>query len=168
MMASCENGLASGFINATYSDNSTSSSPVLVPAWWSWPYPAGADIILPYSYTNQTINYNKSMVYQTINWIDSTKELVSLTLPNVTAGSNSSPGGAAVKIRLHIFSLSVLPAIGSATDLEIQFARTVGEQHNFGYPAQIRRRLWKSSSIMLVPSEFLLITVSRWRYPLLD
>ena len=64
------------------------------------------------------------MVYQTINWIDSTKELLSLKLPNVTAGSNSSPGGAAIKIRLHIFSLSMLPTIGSAADLEIQFART--------------------------------------------
>ena len=124
MMASCENGLASGFINATYSDNSTASSPVLVPAWWSWPYPAGGDIILPYFYTNKAINYNRSMVYQTINWIDSTKELVSLTLPNVTASSNSGPGGAAIETRLHIFSLSMLPATGSAIDLEIQFART--------------------------------------------
>jgi alpha-L-fucosidase len=33
MLASCETGLASSFINATYSDGSTSSSPVLVPAW---------------------------------------------------------------------------------------------------------------------------------------
>jgi alpha-L-fucosidase len=64
------------------------------------------------------------MVYQTFNWIDSAKELVSLTLPNVTAGSNSRPGRAAIKIRLHIFSQSMLPTIGSATDLEIQFART--------------------------------------------
>ena len=79
MMASCEKGLASGFINATYSDNSTSSSPVLVPAWWSWPYPAGGDIIFPYYFTNDTIDYNRSMVYQTINRIDSTKEQVSLT-----------------------------------------------------------------------------------------
>jgi alpha-L-fucosidase len=124
MMTSCENGLASGFINATYSDNSTSSSPVLVPAWYTWPYPAGGDIILPYYYTNETINYNRSMFFQTTNWIDSTKELVSVTLPNVTAGSNSGPGGAAIETRLHIFSLSMLPATGSAIDLEIQFART--------------------------------------------
>jgi alpha-L-fucosidase len=124
MMASCENGLASGFINATYSDNSTSSSPVLVPAWYSWPYPAGGDIILPYYYTNETANFNRSMFYQSINWIDSTKELVSLTLPNVTEGSNSGPGGAAIQTRLHIFSLSMLPASGSSIDLEIQFART--------------------------------------------
>jgi alpha-L-fucosidase len=64
------------------------------------------------------------MIYQTINWIDSTKKLVSLTLPNITAGSNSGPGGAAIKTRLYFFSLSMLPVIGSAIDLEIQFART--------------------------------------------
>jgi alpha-L-fucosidase len=64
------------------------------------------------------------MFYQSINWIDSTKELVSLTLPNVTEGSNSGPGGAAIQTRLHIFSLSMLPATGSGIDLEIQFART--------------------------------------------
>jgi alpha-L-fucosidase len=118
MMASSESGLASGFINATYSDNSTSSSPILVPAWWSWPYPAGGDIILPYYYTSGAISYNRSMFFQTINW------LVSLTLPNVTRGSNSGPGGAAIKTRLHLFSLSMLPATGSAIDLEVQFART--------------------------------------------
>jgi alpha-L-fucosidase len=124
MFASCENGLASGFINATYSDNSTTSSPVLVPAWYNWPYPAGGDIILPHYFTNTTINYNRSMFYQTINWIDSTKELVSLTLPNVTAGSNSGPGGAAIKTRLHLFSVSLLPATGISIDLEVQYARS--------------------------------------------
>lgn len=124
MLASCETGLASGFVNATYSDGTTSSSPVLVPAWYNWPYPAGGDIILPHYFTNTTIDYNRSMFYETINWIDSTKELVSLTLPNVTAGSYSGPGGAAIKTRLHIFSVSVLPAQGSAIDLEIQYARS--------------------------------------------
>jgi alpha-L-fucosidase len=123
MLASCENGLASGFINATHSDGSTSSSPVLVPAWYNWPYPAGGDIILPYYLTNMTINYNRSMFYETINWVGSTKELVSLTLPNVTAGSFSGPGGAAIKTRLHLFSVSVLPATGTAVDLEVQYAR---------------------------------------------
>ena len=124
MFASCENGLASGFINATYSDNSTTSSPVLVPAWYNWPYPAGGDIILPHYFTNSTISYNRSMFYQTTNWIDSTKELVSLMLPNVTAGSNSGPGGAAIQTRLHLFSVSLLPVAGSSRDLEIQFARS--------------------------------------------
>jgi alpha-L-fucosidase len=124
MFASCETGLASGFINATYSDNTTSSSSVLVPAWYNWPYPAGGDIILPYRYTNTTVDYNRSMFYQTINWIDSTKDLVSLTLPNVTAGSNSGPGGAPINTRLHLFSVSLLPANGTSVDLEIQYARS--------------------------------------------
>ena len=121
--ASSESGLASGYINATYSDNSTSSSPVLVPQFWNG-YPAAGDIILPYYYTDTTIDYNRSMFYQTINWIDPTRELVSLTLPNVTAGSNSGPGGAAINTRLHLFSVSVLPATGRAIDLEIQYARS--------------------------------------------
>ncbi|KUJ24113.1 glycoside hydrolase [Mollisia scopiformis] len=64
------------------------------------------------------------MIYQTINWLDSTKELVSITLPNVTAGSNSGPGGAAVKTRLHLFSVSMLPAAGSNIDLQAQYARS--------------------------------------------
>jgi alpha-L-fucosidase len=122
MLASCENGR---FRKCTYSDGSTSSSPVLVPARYNRPYPAGGDIILPYYLTNMTINYNHSMFYETINWVDSTKELVSLTLPNVTAGSNSGPGGAAIKTRLHLFSVSVLPATGAAVvDLEVQYARS--------------------------------------------
>lgn len=110
MMASSESGLASGSINALYNDNSTSSSPVLVPAWYNWLTPAGGDIILPYYYTNSEINYNRSMFYQTINWLDSTKQLVSLTLPTVN--------------KLHIFSLSMLPATGSAINLKVQMART--------------------------------------------
>jgi alpha-L-fucosidase len=48
-----------------------------------------------------------------------------LTLPNVTAGSNSGPGGAAIKTRLHLCSASVLPATGAAAvDLEVQYARS--------------------------------------------
>jgi len=58
------------------------------------------------------------MFYETINWIDSTKELVSLTSPNVTAGSNSGPGGAAIQTRLHLLSVSVLPTAGTAIDLK--------------------------------------------------
>jgi alpha-L-fucosidase len=72
-----------------------------------------------------TVNYNRSMFYETINWVDPTKELVSLTLPNVAAGSNSGPGGAAIKTRLHLFSVSVLPATGAAAvDLEVQYDRS--------------------------------------------
>jgi len=124
MLASSETGLASGFINATYSDNTTSSSPILVPAWINWGAPAGGDIIFPYYYTNTSINWNRSMIYQTINWLDSTKDLVSLTLPNVTEGPNNGPGGDDIDTRLHIFSVSMLPATSSGIDLQVQYARS--------------------------------------------
>ncbi|KAK4994758.1 hypothetical protein LTR16_007313, partial [Cryomyces antarcticus] len=119
MLASSETGLANGFVNATYSDKTTTSGPVLVSSWYRWPYPAGGDIVLPYYYTNETINYNRSMIFETINWLDSTKELVSLTLPNVTAGAMDGPKGTALDTRLHLFSLSLLPAVGSAMKLDI-------------------------------------------------
>ncbi|KAL9110762.1 MAG: hypothetical protein Q9227_004754 [Pyrenula ochraceoflavens] len=129
MLAAGETGLAAGFVNATYSDGSTSSTQVLVPAWWSWPYPAGGDLIFPNYYTNQTTDYNRSNIYQTINWLDSTKELVSLTLPNVTAGSDSGPGGTAITTRLHIFSASLMPAENATIQtngpaIEVQYARS--------------------------------------------
>ena len=84
---------------------------------------------MPIYYDNQSINYNKSNIFETVNWLDSTKELVSLTLPNVTVGSSSSPGGAAVDTRLHIFSVSLSPIVTNQTSqtipqLEIQYARS--------------------------------------------
>jgi alpha-L-fucosidase len=59
------------------------------------------------------------MFYQTINWLDSFKELVSVTIPNVTAGSDSGPGGSEIDTRLHIFLVSMLPANRSGIDLEV-------------------------------------------------
>jgi alpha-L-fucosidase len=100
----------------------------LCPAWWSWPYPARGDFIFPYYYSNKTVDFNRSNIFETVNWLDSTKELTSITLPNVTAGSNSGPGGAAISTRLHIFALSLWSATQtqqtSALNLEIQYART--------------------------------------------
>lgn len=64
------------------------------------------------------------MIFQTINWLDSTKELVSLQLPNVTAGASNSPGGAAQTTRLHIFAVSLVPATGFGISLEVQHARS--------------------------------------------
>ncbi|KAF2189055.1 glycoside hydrolase family 29 protein [Zopfia rhizophila CBS 207.26] len=84
MLAASENGMAQGTINGTYADNTTTSGAVLVPAWWSWPYPTGGDLVFPYRVTNETIDYNRSNIFQASNWLDSSKELVSLKLPNVT------------------------------------------------------------------------------------
>src|SRR6266511_5744391 len=62
MLAASETGLAAGTINATYADGNTTSSQVLVPTWWTWPYPAGGDLIFPFYYTNTTVNYNRSNI----------------------------------------------------------------------------------------------------------
>ena len=124
MLAAAETAIATGFVTATYSDNTTTSGPVLVDPFWDWPYPYGGDIIFPYYLTNSSIDYNRSMIFQTINWLDSTKELVSLQLPNVTAGAANGPGGAAEDTRLHIFAVSIVPATGSGISLSVQYARS--------------------------------------------
>ncbi|KAF2466114.1 glycoside hydrolase [Lindgomyces ingoldianus] len=111
MFAASEEGMAQGTINATYTDSTTTSGPVLVPAWWSWPYPAGGDMI---------------NIFRTSNWLDSSKELDSLILPNVTGGSATNPGGAEIKARLHIFALTLVPAVTTANGhvVSVQYARS--------------------------------------------
>lgn len=124
MLAAAETAIATGFVNATYADNTTTSGPVLIDPFWDWPYPYGGDIIFPYYLTNSSIDYNRSMIFQTINWLDSTKELVSLQLPNVTVGAGNGPLGASEDTRLHIFAVSMLPAVGSGVSLQVQSARS--------------------------------------------
>lgn len=116
MLASSETSSANTALNSTYADGSTGSSAVLVPAFQSWPYPAGGDLVFPYFYTNETINYNRSNIFQVINWLDSSKELTSLTLPDIPDG----------KSKLHIFSMSLwpVPEDSSGPRLDIQYART--------------------------------------------
>lgn len=126
MLAASETGIAQGTINASFADNSTSSSAVLVPAWWSWPYPTGGDLVFPYRLTNESVDWNRSNIFQTRNWLDSSKVLTSLTLPNVTGGSATDPGGAAISSRLHIFALTLVPAASDAAGpmLSVQYARS--------------------------------------------
>lgn len=124
MLAAAEGAVATGYVNAVYSDDTATSGSMLVDPYWAWPYPYGGDFIFPYYLTNSSVDYNRSMIFQTINWLDSTKELVSLQLPNVTAGASNSPGGAAQRTRLHIFAVSLVPATGSGISLEVQHARS--------------------------------------------
>ncbi|KAL2864289.1 glycoside hydrolase superfamily [Aspergillus lucknowensis] len=119
--------MASATAIATYSDGSTGSVPLLVPPWWTWPYPAGGDLIFPSYLTSDSESYNRSNIFQTTNWLDSSKDLVSLTLNNVTGGSATSPGGGSVDTRLHIFSLSLWPVEDHSThrpSLVAQYARS--------------------------------------------
>lgn len=77
--------------------------------------------------TENTTNFNRTNIFQTINWLDSSKELVSLKFPKSSSGSSTEPGGAAVDTKLHVFALSLLPASkqSSATaKLETQYARS--------------------------------------------
>lgn len=64
------------------------------------------------------------MIYQSVSWLDSTKQVSSITLPNVTSGAATGPGGAAQKTRLHIFAVSLVSATGAGISLEIQQARS--------------------------------------------
>ncbi|KAI4720922.1 glycoside hydrolase [Aureobasidium sp. EXF-10727] len=124
MLVAAESAVATGYVNVTYTDNTTSSGPILVDPFWSWPYPYGGDIVFPYYLTNSSIDYNRSMIYQSVNWLDSTKQVSSVTLPNVTSGAATGPGGAAQNPRLHIFAVSLVSATGSGISLEIQQARS--------------------------------------------
>lgn len=127
MLAASESGMASGSINATYADGSTGSGGLLIPAWWSWPYPAGGDLVFPQYLTNTSQDYNRSNIFQTINWLDSSKELVSLTLPKDAGGSSTDPGGDAVGTKLHVFALSMWPVTAADSEnpqLEVQYARS--------------------------------------------
>lgn len=127
MLASAESSIATGFVNATYSDNTTVSSPILVDPYKDWPYPYGPGIAWPYTLTNSSENpydYNRSMIYQSVTWLDASKELVSLQLPNVTSGAAGDPGGASEDTRLHIFAVSLIPALDTGISLEVQYARS--------------------------------------------
>ncbi|KAJ5948367.1 hypothetical protein N7466_001382 [Penicillium verhagenii] len=127
MLAASESGMASGKVLAKYADGSTTSGSLLVPAWWSWPYPEGGDLIFTCYLTENGTNWNRSNIFQTTNWLDSSKELVSLTFPNASTGSSTSPGGAAISTKLHIFALSMLPLSSDTAgmvQLETQYARS--------------------------------------------
>lgn len=123
LLAAAESAIATGYVNATYADGTTTSGPVLVDPFWDWPYPYGGDIIFPYYFTNSTVDYNRSMIFRVTTWLDSTKELTSLRLPNVTTGSSNGPGGEAQDTRLHVFAVSMLPASDEGLSLGIQMAR---------------------------------------------
>jgi alpha-L-fucosidase len=116
ILAAAETSIATGFINTTYADNSTASSPILVDPYKNWPYPYGGWITWPYTLTNSTEeprDYNRSMIFQSVTWLDSSKELISLQLPNVTSGASGDPGGETQETRLHIFAVTLHPATGS-------------------------------------------------------
>lgn len=124
MLAAAESAIATGSVSATYSDGSTTSGAVLVDPFWAWPYPYGGDIIFPYHLTNETVDYNRSMIFRTVTWLDSSKELTSLQLPNVSSGAGNGPGGGAEQTRLHVFAVSLIPTDADGMSLNVELARS--------------------------------------------
>lgn len=130
LLAAAESAIATGFVNASYADGTTTSVPVLVDPFWDWPYPFGGDIIFPYHLTNESVDYNRSMIFRVTAWLDGSRVLTGLQLPNVTSGASSDPGGEALDTRLHVFAVSMLPATiggddsGSGYSLQVQLARS--------------------------------------------
>ncbi|KUI62553.1 Tissue alpha-L-fucosidase [Cytospora mali] len=124
MLSAAHHAIATGYVNATYADGSTTSGAVLVDPFWAYTFPYGGDIIFPYYLTNQTIDYNRSSIFRTVTWLDSTQELTGLQLPNVTKGASSGPLGSPEDTRLHIFAVSMIPAPGDGISLDVQLARS--------------------------------------------
>lgn len=124
MLAASEQGLASGTVNASYSTGANTTGGILVPSWWSWPYPFGGDLVFPHYFTNESVDWNRSNIFQTDTWLDGSRNLTSITLP-IATGADSGPGGSGIDTRLHIFSISLLPVSDlPGLQLEVQQART--------------------------------------------
>ncbi|KAI0475354.1 glycoside hydrolase [Xylariaceae sp. FL0804] len=131
MLAAAETAIATGTVTATYADNGTATAgEVLVDPFWDWPYPYGGDLVFPSYYSNSSVDYNRSMIFHSVNWLDSSRELATLQLPNVTTGSGSGPGGAGEDTRLHIFAVSLVPAeaagsgSGDVVSVAVEYARS--------------------------------------------
>ena len=116
VLAAGDGKSTTGFLNATYADGTASDSAILVPPFWSWPYPFGGDIVFPYLLTARGINYNRSMIFHTAHWLDASKNLTSITLPN---SSHSPPGN-----RMHIFAISLVTASEEGQQLQVIHARS--------------------------------------------
>ncbi|EUC27174.1 hypothetical protein COCCADRAFT_68199, partial [Bipolaris zeicola 26-R-13] len=130
MLVASENSIVTSAITASYVDGSTTTSSVIGFPWWSWssvwsPWHYAGDLMFPFHFTNMTTNYNQSSIFRTVNWLDSTKKLAQLKLPNVTSGAANGPGGVTQNTRLHIFAVSLVPAnISTGAMLEVQLARS--------------------------------------------
>lgn len=124
MLAAAHHAIAKGYINATYADGSTTSGAVLVDPFWAFQFPYGGDIIFPYYLTNETSDYNRSSIFRTVTWLDSTQELTNLQLPNVTSADSNGQLVNSGETRLHVFAVSMIQAPDEGLSLGVQLARS--------------------------------------------
>lgn len=102
-------------LTANYDDGTTQDCNVLISGYWTWPYPAGGDIVMPFRYTTDSIDYNKTNIYHVTAALDYTKTLKSVSLPNTAGDAN-----------LHIFSMSLME-FSNGTEgakLAVEYARS--------------------------------------------
>jgi alpha-L-fucosidase len=118
LFAASESDHISTHLTASYSDGTNSTAAVLVGAWWSWPYPLGGDVVMPWFWSNQSADFNRSMVYLSSCALDVSKELTELKLPSLDQ---------TVGHRLHVFAMSLVAASSgdaNETTLEVQYVRS--------------------------------------------
>ncbi|KAI1338160.1 glycoside hydrolase family 29 protein [Xylariaceae sp. FL0016] len=87
-----------GNVTFTYSDNSTSTYELRTLDWYSWLTLNRGELVLPYRFTNEGINWNTSHVFERTAALSPGKNLTSITLPTTT---NATEG------RLHVFAISL-------------------------------------------------------------
>lgn len=114
MLAASDADVAVTSIRAQYADEMSSLGEFLVPSWWNWPYPAGGDLIFPYHWDDGAQNYNQSMIYLVQAYVDSTRLLTTLFLPELS--------------NLHVFALSLVSApYAAGPQLAVQYAATTSQ-----------------------------------------
>ena len=119
-------GIVQGIFNATYNDGSTSSSGIISATYWRQTDVYGGDVTFPALMQKNSTNGNFTYIFQVSGWLDSGKTLSHLTLPNVSTSDAvaTNVAVAATAARLHIFSLSLIPANGEGLALSVETART--------------------------------------------
>ncbi|KAI0150801.1 glycoside hydrolase family 29 protein [Xylariaceae sp. FL1272] len=99
--------------NATfqYSDGSNSSYEIRTLAWYSWLTLNRGEIVFPYRFTNKSVNWNTSHIFERTAALTPAKQLQSITLPIVEDGES----------RLHVFAISLWSA--SEAKIDVQHVR---------------------------------------------
>ncbi|KAI1302902.1 alpha-L-fucosidase [Xylaria venustula] len=88
-----------GNVTFAYTDNSTSSYELRSLDWFSWLTLNRGEIIFPFRFTNESVNWNTSHVFERTAPLLPAKTLRSITLPDV---SGDNGGG-----RMHVFAISL-------------------------------------------------------------
>ncbi len=105
ILAAANNGTATGNVTVTYTDGTTSTSPISVADWYANQAATGSDVLVTTPNWNQppngTLGNHAVSIYATSVPIDASRTVASVTLPDVSAGTAPS------QLALHIFALGI-------------------------------------------------------------